>query len=507
MMSVVRIVLALILFANAGSKYVERDLDKVDARWLAVASPALSEQLDDLCDLRAKTHKVAVTRTDDIEAKFGKGVDGIAAFVKKVDPKFLLLVGDVDAVPTFVRKSDYLSDRFATDPDVATDHLYGPPAGRFPARNAAELKVMVAKTVEYETTLAGGRWEKKISMVMGEGNFGAMIDDILERQLTTVVAGKIPPAYDLEAAYAKPTSKYCYFPPKFGSNAVRMLNEGALFYAYVGHGYRTGFDDVRYKDDLFPIFDEKAVKDVDVKAGLPIMVVIACSTGEYDSNGGDCIGELLYKRARGPVAFIGGSRVTQPYGNGLFSHKLVERVFADGTRTLGEALWEAKAAVVAKDTSPLRLQADAIAASIQGPGALEPMRKDVILQYNLLGDPALKIRRPAGEIELTARGFPGPGRTFFVTGAAKDGPVEVTFECPRDRFVHPTTLEGETAEEQLNRRYANANNKVVVRSPTASVNGRFETEIELPESLKPGKYYLKAYTAGAIGAKEITIAE
>src|SRR6185295_413998 len=230
----------------------------------------------------------------------------------------------------------------------------------------------------------------------------------------------------------------------------------------------------------FPIFDEKAVKDVDVKAGLPIMVVIACSTGEYDSNGGDCIGELLYKRARGPVAFIGGSRVTQPYGNGLFSHKLVERVFADGTRTLGEALWEAKAAVVAKDTSPLRLQADAIAASIQGPGALEPMRKDVILQYNLLGDPALKIRRPAGEIELTARGFPGPGRTFFVTGAAKDGPVEVTFECPRDRFVHPTTLEGETAEEQLNRRYANANNKVVVRSPTASVNGRFETEIELP---------------------------
>jgi hypothetical protein len=39
------------------------------------------------------------------------------------------------------------------------------------------------------------------------------------------------------------------------------------------------------------------------------------------------------------------------------------------------------------------------------------------------------------------------------------------------------------------------------------VNGRFETEIELPESLKPGKYYLKAYAAGAIGSKEIVIPE
>lgn len=507
MMTLVRIVLALLLFANVGSKYVVRDLDKVDAQWLVVASPALANDLDALCDLRAKTYKVAIVQADDVAAKFGKGPEGIAALAKKVAPKFLLLAGDVDTVPTFVRKSEYLSDRFATDPDLATDYLYGPATGRFPARNAGELRAMVEKTVEYETTLAGGRWEKKISMVMGEGNFGAMIDDILERQLTTVVSGKIPPGYDLEAAYAKPTSKYCYFPPKFGSNAVRMLNDGALFYAYVGHGYRTGFDDVRYKDDLFPIFDEKAVKDVDVKAGLPIMVVIACSTGEYDSTSGDCIGEMLYKRRRGPVAFIGGSRVTQPYGNGLFSHKLVERVFADGTRTLGEALWEAKAAVVAKDTSALRLQADAIASTIQGPQALEPMRKDVILQYNLLGDPALKIRRPADEIELTARGFPGPGRTFFVTGAAKDGPVEVTFECPRDKFVHPTTLEGDTAEEQLNRRYANANNKIVVRSPTTSVNGRFETEIELPESVKPGKYYLKAYGPGAIGFREITIAE
>jgi hypothetical protein len=284
-----------------------------------------------------------------------------------------------------------------------------------------------------------------------------------------------------------------------------MLNEGSLFYTYVGHGYRTGFDDVRYKDEEYPIFDPKSVKDVEVREGLPIMVVIACSTGEYDSNSGDCIGEMLFKRRRGPVAFIGGSRTTQPYGNGLFGNKLVEQVFAPGAETLGEALWAAKAAVIAKDSSPLRLQADAIASAIQGPTALEPMRKDVILHYNLLGDPALRIRRPAAGIELTAHGFPGPGRAFTVTGKAPEGPVEVTFECPRDKFVHPTDLRGETAEEQILRRYANANNKVVVRAPAAVVNGAFEAEIELPDDLKPGKYFLKASGPGAIGSCEIVI--
>jgi hypothetical protein len=506
-MTLVRFAVLLIIFAGAAPAWVERDLDKVDAKYLVIAPPAFAEALDSLCEHRSKAHKVQVVRTDDIAARHGKGPEGIAAFVKKVDPRFLLLAGDVDAVPTFVRKSEYVSEKFATDPDVATDHLYGPPTGRFPAKSADEIKMMAARVVEYETALKGGRWQKKISIVTGEGNFGALIDDALERQVYSILTGKIPAAYDIETAYAKPSSKYCYWPPKFGANALRMLNEGSLFYAYVGHGFRDGFDDLRYKDETYPIFDPKSVKNVAVAEGLPIMVVIACSTGEFDSTGGDCIGEVLFKRPRGPVAFIGGSRVTQPYGNGLFGHKLVEQCFAASTETLGEALWAAKAAVLAKDPSPLRLQADAIASTIQGPGALEPMRKDVILHYNLLGDPAMKIRRPAADLDLTPRGFPGPGRTFFVTGKAPDGPVEVTFECARDRFCHPTDLQGDTAEEQITRRYTNANNKVVVRSPTGSVNGAFEAEIELPESLKPGRYFLKAYAPGAIGAREIVIAE
>src|SRR5262245_51326436 len=160
-----RIVFALLVFWSAGSKYVERDLEKVDAQYLVVAPPPFADALDLLLDHRAKTYKVAVVRTDDIAAKFGPGAEGVAKLIKKVGPKFVLLAGDSETVPTFICKSNYVSERFASDPDLATDYLYGAVTGRFPADTVEELQAMAAKTVEYETTLPGGRWQKRISFV------------------------------------------------------------------------------------------------------------------------------------------------------------------------------------------------------------------------------------------------------------------------------------------------------------------------------------------------------
>ena len=50
-----RIVVALLIFFGAGSKYVERDLEKVDAQYLVVAPPPFADGLDLLLDHRAKT--------------------------------------------------------------------------------------------------------------------------------------------------------------------------------------------------------------------------------------------------------------------------------------------------------------------------------------------------------------------------------------------------------------------------------------------------------------------
>ena len=55
-----RIVLALMILFSAGSKYVERDLDRIEAQYLVIAPPAFAESLDLLLDHRSKTLKAAV---------------------------------------------------------------------------------------------------------------------------------------------------------------------------------------------------------------------------------------------------------------------------------------------------------------------------------------------------------------------------------------------------------------------------------------------------------------
>jgi hypothetical protein len=499
------LLLGVALPQEQGPRYVCRNFEGLSAEYLVVAPPAFAGALDVLCDHRAKSYTVAVARTDDIAARHGAGPEGIAKLVAAVKPKFLLLAGDVDAVPTFRQKSAYQSAKFQSDEDLATDHLFGAAAGRFPADTVDELRAMVDKTVEYETRTPPGAWQKKVAFLAGEGGFGEMIDAMMERQFTSLVASNIPAGYDVEVAYAKPASKYCFYPPKFHENAVRLLNEGALFFVYVGHGERTGLDTIIYNGRAFPIFDAKSVKEISAQA-LPIMVVIACNTGEYDAKG-DCIGEDLLKLRRGPVAFIGGTRATQPYGNTLLGHALVERVFQKRAATLGEALVAAKAGVLEADSSKFRKQADTMAALIQGRDSLEPMRKDVVLHYNLLGDPALSIRRPEEKFALELAGTAGPGRTIRVEGNGAAGRVTVTFECARDRFYHSTALEGDDIAEQIARRYANANNKVIARAEADAADGRFAVELALPADLKPGTCYVKAHAAGAIGAREVVVPE
>jgi hypothetical protein len=151
-----RLFLAAALFAGpVGSKYLHRDLDKLTADYLVVAPPVFAESLDPLCDHRAKAFKVAIARTDDIEARFGKGPEGIRKLVASAKPRFLLLAAATDRLPTFRQKSAYTSDLFAGDAELATDHPFGTVTGRFPAKTADELREMIEKTVEYETPLSG----------------------------------------------------------------------------------------------------------------------------------------------------------------------------------------------------------------------------------------------------------------------------------------------------------------------------------------------------------------
>jgi hypothetical protein len=201
------------------------------------------------------------------------------------------------------------------------------------------------------------------------------------------------------------------------------------------------------------------------------------------------------------VAFIGGTRVTQPYGNALLGNHLIRQVFHSKRPTLGEALAAAREGVLAKDTGALRMQADALAALVQGPGNLEPMRRDVVLHYNLLGDPALPIRRPDDSLTVEPTSAPKPGEPLSVRGTAKSATrVTVTLEVTRDRFWHATDLDANgDVEAAVAKRYREANDKVVSRAEAEVFDGAFDAVLPFPSAAKPGRYVLKVFAGGSLG--------
>ena len=478
--------------------------------YLVVAGEPFADKLDALCDHRAgQGYRVGIVRMPDVAAEF----DSLRAFLHHAvtrweppAPKYLLLVGDVDTVPTVVAPGALRG--WMSCPDLATDFDYARPSGgpiqlhvgRFPSRTPAELERMVRKTLDYEANLPGGGWQRRLKFVAGVGGYGEAIDRMLEDIAESMIATSVPPVFDIRAAHASPTSPFCPYPPGFNEHAVEMFNRGSLLYMYVGHGSPTGVDDIRWRGRAYPVLRVADADKLAIREGLPIMTVIACHTGAFDGDE-DSLGERFVKAARGPVAFIGGSRVTQPYANALFAEAFVGAFFG-GPETLGEVLSQAKSTVIAHAFSFRRMQIDAMGGAVQGRENLPKMRQDVVRQYNLLGDPALVIRRPALDIELEVR----DGELHVAAPHLET--VELTLEY--DRITHRRMLPEQVPdpaalEEQMTERYRRAHDTLLRRWEIALNDGAGSTPFVAPE--RPGRYILKAAGGSSSGFLVIDIPE
>lgn len=502
------VLLAWPALAPAESKFLLKDpaaAHRID--YIIIAGDKFADTVAVLAAHREK-HGLAVgiAPMSAVMAKF----ESVRAFLahavgkwKPPAPSYALLVGDVDIVPALTLPQAY-KPMFG-DAELATDFDYAQPTGgklllhvgRFPCHTADELATMVRKTIAYESELAGGDWQRKLNLVAGIGGYGKKIDSILEAAGMFIASTSVPYEYEMEAAYGNPDSAFCPYPPKFNEHVVGMLNRGSLLTLFVGHGDLKGMSGITWNGQRCPVFDAPDVKSLAPKGGLPIMVAVACHTGRYDRNDADCLGEACIKAPNGPVAFVGGSRRTEPYANGLFAKAFIDAFFGTAA-TLGEVMTRAKQAIIAHRISIFTIQADAAAGAIQGKDFLKPMREDVVRHYNLLGDPALVIRRPNTGIRLEVN---GAAVRIAAPGCAK---VELALEYDRLAFPHPPTEikpDDPEFERKITERYRRAHERVISRWSADVLDGGVAVEIKLPR--QPGRYVLKAW-AFAQGTRDIS---
>ncbi len=404
---------------------------------------------------------------------------------------------------------------WGSEPEIATDNPYGDlsgdgvpevPVGRLSVRDADQLRTLVQKILDYETSTDHGTWHRQIHLVAGVGGFGRLIDSVLEMVTRRLLTNEIPDDYETTMTHANWQSPYCPDPRRFRDVVLGRMNEGCLFWVYIGHGHKQRLDALRVPDAAFPILSVSDVDRMQVERGHPIALMLACYTGAFDQPQ-DSLAEVMLRHPSGPVAVIGGSRVTLPYAMAVLSLGLMDQVFRYEAPTLGEAFCRAKQSM-AQDQSrddANRQLLDALAAAVS-PMAdrLAEERHEHLALFNLLGDPLLTIRRPS-KLLLDVPKQIAAGQTLTVHGRSEiSGSAMVEIVSRRDRLKHdlPARRQFHWCDDffgSMQTTYHQANDRVWARETYPVEGDDFAFSIDIPSRTR-GPCYVRVWIESAQGS-------
>jgi hypothetical protein len=449
--------------------------------------------------------------------------------------KFVVLVGDAEpagawepsvrarCVPAFMSEAK-VNIRWKSPPELATDNWYGDldddgvpelAVGRLPADNPADLAVMVAKIVAYESVPVSGTWCQRINFVAGIGNLGALVDPIVEMAARKFLTDGIPAAYETTMTYANWRSPFCPNPAQFQDAALARFNEGCLFWVYIGHGYPYQLDRVRVPGSSYPVLGTGDVRRLDNRFGMPIAIFLACYTGAYDQPY-DCLAEQMVRVPGGPIAALAGSRVTMPYAMAVMGSGLMDGYFRQRPATLGEVVLYAKRQMADESaTGTDRKLLDLLAKAISpDPQLLGAERLEHISLFNLFGDPLLQLKH-GKPVAVNVPEKVMAGTMLEIRG---ESPVRgrgyVAVVCRRDRLRSDPPprqrFDRDVAQVEYNTTYAEANDRSWARREFAVESGRFSTVVKIPPAARGSGHICVYVTDGdgrefAIGAADVSI--
>jgi hypothetical protein len=324
----------------------------------------------------------AVVSLEEIAGSYGDGVatpHAIRAFLtaawqgQKVPPRYVVLAGrgtidyrdllgyaDNVLPPLLVQSAGGLFPSDNRLADVSGDGLPEMAVGRIPVLTESSLQAFVDKLIAYETG-APAEWARRV-LLLSDGPdqgtvFAADSDRIAAQIPFPVQAERIDLGTELLSAAR--------------ARLFAGLSEGAGLVNYLGHG---GLDRLA-AGGLLTSADVAGLTNGD---RLPVLTAMTCTVNRFAVPGVPSLGELLVESAGGgAVAVWGPSGLADSRASRELAEIFYRRTAERGTLRLGD--------LILRSYAELRAQ---------GGSASLP---DI---YNLLGDPALRLRSapegPAG---------------------------------------------------------------------------------------------------------------
>ena len=252
--------------------------------------------------------------------------------------------------------------------------------GRIPVHTLAEATSYVDKLEQYIEKSKNTPWRNQVMIVCdnGDQNIHLTQSETMTRQITNNPGQQ----FMLNKVYLDAYPKVSGNVPKARAEMFRLLDEGVLWWTYIGHANNhsmTADGQLTY-NDIMTMYLKK----------LPILYAATCDFLRWDSStlsGGEI---LFNERYGGIIAAISATRPVFIHDNGLFSAAMGRQLGAreaDGRYgTLGDVYRRAKNDIRSQGTN----------------GAFGNRISNMNrLRYVLMGDPAMRMAMPDNNVELT----------------------------------------------------------------------------------------------------------
>jgi hypothetical protein len=239
--------------------------------------------------------------------------------------------------------------------------------GRLTVVEPEEVSAIVAKTLRYANNTDFGAWRQQ-SLFVTDTN------DYFQSE-SARMAGELE-ADGFEALQVYPSNDETDNEAHIGT-LNQAFNEGQLLVHFIGHGgryiWRTGPPDLTRNHDLFTLDHVANLSNGD---RLPMVLSMSCYSAPFDHPNADSIGErFLREPDKGAIAVFAASWRNSP--SPQFSDAAISELMTPGA-TIGEALMRAKR------TLP------------------DQWSRTLVETYNLLGDPAVVLKRPSLPLRMQA---------------------------------------------------------------------------------------------------------
>jgi hypothetical protein len=454
----------------------------------------------------------------------------VQALAQREPIHFVILVGDVAgsrstrlAVPTFSTPAK-VNVHWGPEREIATDAGYADrdgdsipdlAVGRISVQNPRELATIIQKIIAYEQCSNEAGWRRRVNFVAGVGGFGAVADTVLELSAKRLITSGIPAGYATTMTHASWQSPYCPSPDRINATVLERLNEGCLFWVYVGHGQSRRLDRMYAPQNrAYEILHSNDMPALQCQHGAPIALFLSCYAGAFDAQE-DCLAEEMLRAPAGPIAVAASSRVAMPYGMCVLGTNLLQACFQERSATLGELFLTAKRKMLTEPRDqPEAKMLDALAEKLNPAGtSAADERAETAQVFNLLGDPLLRIAHPVA-MPLDAPDRIAAGQRISVQGRAPFGgrcTVELIVRRDRLTFRSPSRPEFDASPEAADvyqATYQRANDPRLIMRELDVPAGEFAVTLPIPDTAF-GDCHLRAYIDGreafALGARDIEI--